>query len=141
MSEEIIEETPVEETPVEETPVEETPTEPATVTFGRVINVPKEMFDYLADAIYPTVVPKPAEEITPDMPLEARVMPNPQSKEAFMQDWFDNDMLERFMTRFTSEVNAMTNDAIAQFTAQKRAEADAMIDAKREQVRALIARV
>jgi hypothetical protein len=144
MSEEIIEETPVEETPVEEPTPEPTPEPeqqtPTMHTFGRVMNVPDEMLNYLADGIYPAMIPKPLSEITPDTPLEARMMQNPVPKLEWMQDWFDQNMVELFLTRFETEVNNQTNQAIADFTATVRAQAQQMIDAKREQVRGLIVR-
>lgn len=118
--------------------------QPVIHTFGRVMHVPDDMLNYLAEYIYPEKVQKEPHELPPGdtiFSIEERFKPNPVPKLDFMQAWFDDNMVDLFMARFTTEVNAATNDAIAQFTAQKRAEAEEIIAAKREQVRGLIARV
>jgi hypothetical protein len=145
----VVEETPEEEIVPEEVPTEETVVEPAPVatpvthTFMRSMTVPEEMVNYLADAVYPEYVMKTAEELPPrDTPysLEEMRKPNPQSKIDFLQNLYDEKMLEFFIQRIEAEVMSNTREAIETFTAQANAQAQAVIEQKKAEIKALIVR-
>lgn len=98
--EEVVEDTPVEETPVEEAPIDEPTEEEPVVPFftkTRTISGTEAQLEVMATYYgYPTEVVRP--DVTPDMPIEERFIPNQESKLDYVTRLFD-EMVTDFLAK------------------------------------------